>query len=393
MREGLYDAGMNKARHRWVRGAAALGFAAAWLGVAGAARAWDAIGHRAITWLALDGLDPSAPGWMREPGAVHMIGWNAAEPDRWRGTKSAFLVHENAPDHFIDIEDLAEFGMTLETISPLRMRFVRDMAVTRAAHKAAGDGPDGERGATMADKPPYNERLDPTGQQEWCGFLPHAIAEHQAKLVSGFKTYRMLVKLNDPARGPQLEMAKANIMATLGSLSHFVGDAAQPLHTTRHYNGWIGTNPNGYTVAKTFHAYIDGGVLKHHGLDYHSLRAGQTWAVKFDAAEPWKDILSLIQRSHAKMETLYQMEKSGELRAAAGKALIEGCLHDAAATLAAIVNASWAASEPSEKDIADFIKYDSFDAGQLPGAAKAAPVVPATPVAPAAPAVPAGAGR
>lgn len=354
-----------------------LALAISWLALPAAALAWDAIGHRAITFLALDGLDPSLPAWMRDPGARHMIGWNAAEPDRWRGTKSPFLVHENAPDHFIDIEDLAEFGMTLETISPLRMRFVRDMAVTRAAHKAdrgkPADLPDGQRGATMTDKPPYNERLDPTGQQEWPGFLPHAIAEHQAKLVSGFKTYRTLVKLADPARAPQLEMAKANIMATLGSLSHFVGDAAQPLHTTRHFNGWVGANPNGYTTAKTFHAYIDGGVLNLHRLDYHALKPGQTYTVKFDAAEPWNDILALIRRSHEKMETLYAMQRSGDLQAQPGRELIVERLHDASATLAAIVNASWAASEPTEKDIADFIKYDSFDPAQLPDRPGAAP--------------------
>ncbi|MBX9736320.1 MAG: hypothetical protein K2X32_05290, partial [Phycisphaerales bacterium] len=213
--------------------------------VASPAMAWDAVGHRAITWLALDGLDPTAPAFLRDRDKIHSVGWQAAEPDRWRGVQSGFLIHENAMDHFIDIEDLEEFGLTIDTINPLRYRFVRDMAVARATHKDE-DKPAATGQFKASDRPPYNERLDTTGQKEWAGFLPHAICEHHAKLISSFKTYRTLEKLNDPARAPQLEMAKANIMVQMGVLSHFVGDASQPLHTTKHFNGWVGENPKGF---------------------------------------------------------------------------------------------------------------------------------------------------
>jgi len=48
-------------------------------------------------------------------------------------------------------------------------------------------------------------------------------------------------------------------------MGHFVGDGAQPLHTTKHYNGWVGENPKGFTTQTTFHAWIDGGYFRKTG--------------------------------------------------------------------------------------------------------------------------------
>jgi hypothetical protein len=324
----------------------------------GMSAAWDAPGHRLITWLALDGLRADAPAFLREPAHRHMAAWQAAEADRWRGTNIAALRHENAPEHFIDIEDLEQFGLTLDTINPLRARFIADMAVARHVHPE-----------NMSK--PYNPKFDPAGDQEWPGFAPHAAMELYGKLTSSFKTFRALTKLNDPARGPQLEMAKANILVQLGHLSHIVGDLAQPLHTTKHFNGWVGENPEGFTTARTFHAYIDGGVLAHHGLNYAALKPAQRYEVTItDASNPWGDLLAYIRRSHEQVRPLYEMEKSGALKEEAGKALISSRLGDAGAMLAALINSAWEASEIDDKYVADFIRFDGFKPEELPADAR-----------------------
>ncbi|MFO0836800.1 MAG: hypothetical protein U0638_17705 [Phycisphaerales bacterium] len=327
------------------------------------ALAWDAAGHRAVTWLALDSLAPSLPAWIKENDQLRQIGWDAAEPDRWRGTRSAYLENVNNPDHYIDLEDLPQFGLSIETLPRLRYRYLAALAIAEHEHPGGVDG----------TKKPYNSAFDPSGQQEWPGFLPYALMEHYAKLSSSFKTYRTLEKLGDPARATQIEMAKANIRSEMGQLSHFVGDAAQPLHTTRHHHGWVTNagepwkdNPDGFTTDRGIHSLIDGGIIRLNTIDYHSLAKEAKREITVNASDPWEDVIRFIARSHDKVRTLYELEKSGELRREPGRALMIERLGDASAMLAALYNAAWSISEPTTREVEDFAKYDAFDPAQQP---------------------------
>ena len=331
-------------------------------GCAASASAWDAHGHRTITRLALDAMvlatagqstgDPAAAGnpasllpqWITSDLARSMIAFQSSEADRYRGTKSNYLAHENNPDHYLDVEDLASYGLTLETVPPLRAQFISAMTVARHEH--------GE------EIPPHNPRLNPSGDQEWPGFVVHAIMEHHAKLTSAMKTARTLEKLNDPKRAPQLEMARANVLAHMGHLSHFVGDTAQPLHTTKHHHGWVGENPKGYTTERSIHSYIDGTILDIHKLDYLSLKPSAKPAAAIDPVDPWKDVLAYLQRSHDEVEPLYALKLSGDLEKDTGKAFISDRLTDAGAMLGALYASAWKLSEPTPKDLEDFVRYD-----------------------------------
>lgn len=313
------------------------------------ARAWDAHGHRVITLLALDTLraEPDMPAWLNDPAGRSRAAYQSAEPDRWRGQRTLALVNENAMDHYIDIEDLADYDLTLRTLPQLRTRALAMMAQARAAHP--------DRFTS------YDPSRDPAGDKEYPGFLPHAIMEHYAKLQASFRTLRILEALApDGGRQHHLEQARANVLFHIGTLSHFVGDATQPLHTTRHFNGWVGppeSNPNGYTTSNKFHAYIDGGVVDHHKITYDSLVPQFRPATTVSAADPWPDVLAHIERSFAHMERLYQMEKDGSLDAAPGKALIEERLLDAADMLGALVRAAWVTSEPDGMEIRRFMGW------------------------------------
>ncbi|MDX2131153.1 MAG: hypothetical protein SFY69_03760 [Planctomycetota bacterium] len=316
------------------------------------ARAWDAHGHRLITRLALEGmrtvLGEAMPGWLADAKATAMVADQSNTPDRWRSVRVPQLKHLNDPDHYMDIEQLAEFGLSLRTIPPLRHEYVRVMSVAREQPGFTGK--------------PANPRLDPARVQEYPGFLPHATLENYAKVVSAFKVVRILERLNDPARAHQLEMARASALYSMGVLSHYVGDAAQPLHTTVHYNGWTGPNPKGYTTDKGIHSYIDGGVIALHRISIDDVRP----LAKFDldAADPWETILAHLERSHAQMEPLYAMHKAGGLEKDEGKAFIEARLADGSRTLAAFYARAWRESEPSRKDIDDFVRYDGFHKGE-----------------------------
>ena len=342
-----------------IRCNAAISLAAAVL-LSAPALAWDAPGHRMITLLALDALPADAPSFLRDADSRAMVASQSCEPDRWRGTPSNYLRHENEMDHYLDVDDLPQFGLTLATVPRLRYEFVKAMVLAKREQP--------ERVA------PYDASADPAATKEWPGMVLHSIAEHYAKLQSSFRTLRILDTLNDPARASQAVQLRHNVIYHMGVLSHFVGDAAQPLHTTRHHHGWVGENPNGYTTERGFHAKIDGGVIAHHALTYDVLRAAPAPAPAVNAADPWQDVVVYVQRSFDKVEPLYVLEKTGDLMAEPGKAFIVERLRDAGATLGALYAAAWATSAPTEKDVADFVRYDKLEG---------ATVIPPAPRAPA----------
>jgi len=155
-------------------------------------------------------------------------------------------------------------------------------------------------------------------------------------------------------------LTKAQIIVQMGLIAHFVGDAAQPLHTTKHFNGWIGENPEGYTTDRKFHAYIDGGLIKHHNIGYDQLKDNVPPPAELNAKEPWQDVLLYIYRSHEFVPELYRMQKAGELEGVNGYRLVIERMTDASAFLAALYQAAWDSSAPTDADVADFVKWDGL---------------------------------
>lgn len=322
--------------------------ASALVGMATPAQAWNAHGHRVITRLALDRLPAGMPSYFRDEAVQSRIVDQAVEPDRWRGLRRPTIGHEDNQDHYLDIDDLEQFGLTLQTLPRFRYEYLKIMVLAK------------ER--TPERIAPYDAAADADKSKEFPGFLPYGIMSEWVKLTSAMQTVRLLEIVNEPARADQLDQARQNVVYHMGILSHFVGDAAQPLHTTRHFNGWVGENPKGYTTAKTFHAYIDGGIVDHHGFTVSRLKAASEARElpEVNPADPWPAVLEHIQRSFVEVEPVYTLQKSGELEGAAGKALIEERLTDGARMLAAMYAAAWAASEPKESDVANFVRFSEF---------------------------------
>src|SRR5205823_2259673 len=50
-------------------------------------------------------------------------------------------------------------------------------------------------------------------------------------------------------------------LAAAGVLAHFAGDAAVPLHATRHHHGWVGPNPEGFTRAGEIHQWFESALV------------------------------------------------------------------------------------------------------------------------------------
>src|SRR5260370_31056745 len=87
----------------------------AWVQLAGRrGLAWDYDGQRMVNQLALASLPTNFPAFVRLPVAAEHVAFLSGEPDRWRNVQDLPLRHGNGPDHYIDLEQLADYGLKPE---------------------------------------------------------------------------------------------------------------------------------------------------------------------------------------------------------------------------------------------------------------------------------------
>lgn len=294
------------------------------------AYAWDESGHVSIAGLAFDSLPDRIPAWVRTSENRARLCYLSAEPDRWRGQKSVVLDHVNGPDHYLDVEDVEAYGMHLDALPRFRNEYIEQITLFRAK---------------FPDKaPPLKPDKDKDHTQTIPGMLPYAIEELRWKIASSWSTLRTFEAYPDVATEAEVAAARNDVIQWMGLLSHFVGDASQPLHLTRHHHGWVGENPNGYTADRAFHQYIDGGVVALHQISDASLKPRLRKPTRFNRRDDWKQIADMLQVTYLRVEPLYKLEKSGDLRKQPGKEFIENCFLDGAANLAGLWIAAYDAS-------------------------------------------------
>lgn len=267
-------------------------------------RAWDYEGHRAVNLLALASLPTNFPSFVFKPEARERIAFLSGEPDRWRNTPDLPLRHVNNLDHYFDMEDLAWLDLKPADVPHFRYLFTAHVYAKRKAHP--------ER------FPAFDAARNQDNTRELPGFLPWVLTENYAKLKSAF-SYLKTYEANGGA-AEEIANAQQNIIALMGTMGHFAGDASQPLHTTRNYNGWTSANPKGYTTRTSFHAWIDGGYLGKVGIDQAMLNAEmrparRVWldpgAKKRENVFP--EAMKFVEDQFKLVEPLYQMEKDGKL--------------------------------------------------------------------------------
>ena len=133
------------------------------------------------------------------------------------------MKHDNGPDHYIDLEDLAACGLTPETLPPLRYDFLAALVRVRVAHPE--------------NFPAIDPARDSDHTRELDAFLPWAITENYEKLKSGFATLKAFQQFGGTPS--EVANAQADIVYVMGVMGYYVGDGSQPPHTTRHFNGWV----------------------------------------------------------------------------------------------------------------------------------------------------------
>jgi len=240
-----------------------------------AAFAWGNEGHTWINHAAVEKTPPSMPKFFRR--AAIEIAYLGPEPDRWRSSTEFQLKNAQEADHFIDLERVS----WLDPLPPGRYEFYRKLYEHRAA---TTDHPD--------DYLP--ERV---------GLQPYATLEVYGRLKAAFREYRQRLASHQPTQAVQQA-----IIFYAGWLGHYVGDASQPLHTTIHYNGWVGANPNGYTTEHRIHgqfetAYVAANITE---KDF----AGMVKAPE-RLNDPFNDYIAYLRNSNTMVENVYSLEKAG----------------------------------------------------------------------------------
>jgi hypothetical protein len=303
---------------------------------AAGAFAWDYEGHRVVNQLALASLPTNFPAFVRAPAARERIAFLAGEPDRWRNTPDELPLSQfNGPDHYLDLEELAQYGLEPQTLPIFRYDFTAKLALARAAHPEKF--------------PPIDEARNKDHSRELAGFLPWAVVEYQGKLKSAFS----YLKAYEENGGTPEEIANAqqNAIFFMGVMGHYVGDAAQPLHTTIHHHGWLGDNPHGYTTDRSFHQWIDGGYFSQTGGLKWEMLAGKIHPAQLvgNPAKPddlFRQVMAYILEQHKQLEPLYQLQKDGKLsgegeKGLEGRAFLEGQLAKAGQMLGNLWYSAW----------------------------------------------------
>jgi hypothetical protein len=242
------------------------------------ARGWGQRGHELSGRAAAMKLPEQTPKFFRK--AIDQLSYLNPEPDRWRDRAESDLDKAfdsaYAPDHFID----------LELVTPAAFDAVNRYDFTAELVKA------GQKPTTA-------------------GFVPFRILELFQSLRLQFRLWRAE---RDPNKRKWMEQ---RIINDAGILGHYVSDAANPHHSTIHYNGWSGANPKGYAVYTRernqgiHYRFEELYVQTHIQLNDALSLVGKERVI----AKPREEIWNYIRSSNALVEQLYILDKQEKFNA------------------------------------------------------------------------------
>jgi hypothetical protein len=263
---------------------------------------WGSDGHMYVNQVAAQKLPSDVPAFVR--GAVAELAYLGPEPDRWRDGSDPALKSAQEPDHYIDLERID----WLERLPEGRYEYYQKLYEKRAQTK---DNPD--------DYLP--ERV---------GLQPYIVMEIFGRLKAAFREYRQLHDRHQPT-----DFIEHNIVFYAGWLGHYVGDGSQPLHTTIHYNGWVGANPKGYATRGGIHAEFETAYVSRNiaATDFANLVHGPE-----HIADPFGAYVQYLRNSNRLVERVYELDKAGAFRDAGSREAFDFTIQRLAAGSQMLVN-------------------------------------------------------
>lgn len=241
---------------------------------------WGFQGHGIVQEVAVETLPDDVPEFFTQ--AKERIVGLASQPDRWKTRGLNYLSGATAMDHFMAFEQIQGHDLPEDRYDYISM-------IEREGINAPGQAP------------------------KWVGTLPYRVAELYQNLTLDFAIWRNEGQ-DLPSDDSRRKALEENVLMSAGLLGHYVGDAAQPLHSTVHHDGWnpaAEPNPNGYRTRRGLHREFETKFLNEVANEeqVHE-RVGP--AHQF-AGDPLDWGLGLIAESNTQVEKLYQLEQSGDI--------------------------------------------------------------------------------
>lgn len=192
------------------------------LAVSAPAFAWGEKGHRIVNAVAAHALPAEIPAFLRTETVAEQIERLGPEPDRLKGS-GRISDAEHDPGHYVNVaDDGTVAGVKLDALPMTREAF--------------------DDALRLAKSDQYRQ-----------GYLPYSLAGGWEELRREFALWRA-----DGGDAKERALDESMVLHTLGLWGHFVGDAAQPLHVTVHYNGWGPyPNPARYSTDTHLHARFE----------------------------------------------------------------------------------------------------------------------------------------
>ena len=229
---------------------------------------WGDSGHRMVAAAAAAGLPDDVPAFFRD--AAPQLAWLNPEPDRWRDREAREMDEAYKYDHYIDLEALPAGALDAAD----RYEFIE------ALYRAGVEEP-----------------------EQAAGFLPFHMVELYQRLENGFRRWRAA------STDEERRWIEARIVNDAGTLGHYVADAANPHHTTIHFNGWAkdAPNPRGFTTANDFHWRFESLFVEAHITLDDVLPRVPAGAAPFP--DPRAALLDFIHATHTLVVPMYELEQ------------------------------------------------------------------------------------
>lgn len=262
------------------------------------ALAWGERGHDLITRVAVRALSGRIQIKDSDFGKIlvqkeHMLGHISNTPDIvWRN-QGKKIGRANSPTHFIDLEFVLPSSTSVNPVGSdpesakllldILGRLPKNMTDVKAAIR--------KNCKTSKDRCPKGKSAE--AQLAKTGHAPFRVEQLYYLLVKEFQTISEIEKKSKSGKRDKSYVSSINRALVLaGLMSHFVGDLANPHHTSMNYDGWL-TGQGGV------HSYYESVMLNRYPL---SLDGFVYQKVEDDS--PFQKLLSSLGGKTISMETI-----------------------------------------------------------------------------------------